>query len=171
MGLTANEFTFMPGPHDPRDDYDDEPSRGRTTPDRLVYWAGTAIWSLGLAQLATLRIGVYFELMRLWERLDGGPPIQEVEAEEFAAIFVLLAICSLLVAAVIFGAARMRRFRNYGWAVAAAALNVFSIPLVPLALLTIPVSIWALVLLARADVRNRFEASRRASDGARKAGP
>jgi hypothetical protein len=143
--------------HDERDDYDDEPWKGRPSPDRLVQWAARMVWALGLTQLGVTLVAAYFEAMRLLDRVDEAP-LQQIEIEEFAAVLLLLTICVALNAVVIYGACRMRRFRHYGWAVTAAAINAVSIPFVPLLVVAAPVSIWALTLLTRRDVRARFAA-------------
>ena len=56
------------------------------------------------------------------------------------------------------GAGDMRRFRRYWWAVTAGVLTLFAIPIIHLGVFQLPLGLWVLQVLARRDVRARFDA-------------
>jgi hypothetical protein len=147
--------------HDEREDYDDEPWRGRLTAEQVVKPPADWLWSCGMFQLgASLCLAGFFGsvlLQRVWER-------QPIRPLDLNAIFIWLPTALAGVAAakiVLRGSAAMRQLRRYPWAMAAAVLTTLSVPCILALPYGAPVGIWALAVLLRPDVRARFEATDR----------
>ena len=89
--------------------------------------------------------------------LDAGPLSQW----SGLAIFVILILKVVPALVIFFGAFEMLRLRSYAWALAAAILSIVACSLIGL-----PIGIWALIVLARDDVREIFaKAARSGSPG------
>ena len=82
---------------------------------------------------------------------DGSDGLQILLA--LPAIFVF----TVLPTAMIVGGVKMLRLADYRWAVGASVLAVSPIPAGPLWLLSLPLGIWSLVVLARPEVKRGFE--------------
>ncbi|MCO6042429.1 protein kinase [Aeoliella sp. ICT_H6.2] len=72
-------------------------------------------------------------------------------------IIALLGINFLLSLIIAFGAWSMLRLSSLGWATAACALALLPLPAGPFWILSLPISIWALVVLSKPDVRHAFQ--------------
>jgi hypothetical protein len=153
--------------HDPRDDFDDEPWRGRLAPEHLVRWPASAMWVFGLVQLLLSLVGLLLLGLVVLERAVTGrdDPTGNWRnlflSEDFLFILAVCIVGTMANLVVMRGAAGMGRFRRYPWAVIASLLAVFSLPFVYFAVFTIPVGVWALLVLCRRDVRARFAADAR----------
>lgn len=147
--------------HDEREDYDDEPWRGRRAPESLVRWPATAIWALGLGQFALsavlLGVAAYEFTIRAvgWNHRPGEWK-DLFRREDYLTILAGGLAGALSNAVILRGAAGLRRFRQYAWAVAATLLTVLAIPFFLLAVIQLPLGLWVLYLLLRRDVRARF---------------
>jgi hypothetical protein len=147
--------------HDPRDDYDDEPWRGRISPDQRVKTVSDFIWCLGLFQMATSLFAMLAPIGGLIDRIQSDDPIRPEQFRAGSIVFIL-SIAGIGIAAVImYGATWMKRFCNYRWVSAAIALTILSLPCFLTMPYGIPLGIWALVVVRRPDVRARFEANQR----------
>jgi hypothetical protein len=155
--------------HDEREDYDDERWGDQLAPASAVRWPASAMWACGVLQLLCAQVWVGFVVLLLvlidlvdddrtlgevWEKVRREPALWGT-----FAVWPVATACAVLV---IRGANDLRRFRRYWWAVVAAVLTVFSVPVLCLAVLQVPVGAWVLVVLARRDVRARFEVEARA---------
>jgi hypothetical protein len=150
--------------HDQRDDYDDEPERGRLASKGIVAWPASAMWVFGLMQCVFAQIFVAFwGYLFVSEGLEEGKSlaeiIQQILAQEEAVVAIvcwpIATACTLVVMQ---GANNLRRFQRYPLVAIGAVLTFLSIPLIHLGVLGIPLAIWLMVLLIRRDVRARFEA-------------
>jgi len=153
--------------HDQREDYDDEPWKGRLAPKHFVRWPASAMWAFGLVQLLLSIVGLILLGLAVLERAVAG---QDNAAGSWQSLFlsddflIILFVCVIGTTAnlvVMRGAAGMGRFRRYSWAVAASVLLVLSVPFIYFAVFTVPLGIWALIVLCRRDVRARFGANAR----------
>jgi hypothetical protein len=141
--------------HDQRDDYDDEPWRGRAVSGRLITLPADLMWSFGWFQIA-VSLYVLFatgQMVVLW--FSGSPagrnPLVPV------ILLLLVGLLGLVVGRLIVrGGRAMRAGRDYPRAVLAACLTFTSLPCVAALPYTIPLAIWALIVLNRADVRSHF---------------
>ena len=148
--------------HDPRDDYDDEPWRDRPSPHDLVRLPASMMWVFGLLQLILTQlyaaVGVVTTVLG-W--VDDGRGLGDVlrspaELATMSLIIALWLVATACTIAVMRGANDFKRFRRYPWVVAGAILTLLSIPFFYLAVVSVPLGIWLLVLLSRRDVRARF---------------
>jgi hypothetical protein len=72
------------------------------------------------------------------------------------AIFGIVLFQLVPAVLILFGALQMMRLRSYAWALAAAILSIVACSLIGL-----PMGIWALIVLARQDVRDTFASAAR----------
>lgn len=146
--------------HDEREDYDDEPWRGRPTPEQQVRTPATIIEVFGAVQLGFSILGfVVAVVVIVWGVID--PPAVDAEDMTWYEALAVLAACLFAIAwnwVVVRGAGRMRACRNYRLAVTATVLSFVPLPIYYCGPICAPVAVWALVVLARRDVRARFEA-------------
>jgi hypothetical protein len=96
-------------------------------------------------QLSWLR-----EEPEILERLKG-----VAESSGGVAGYARSILAAVVSAAILFGALKMMRLQNYGWAMAAAILAVIPC-LSPCCCLGIPFGIWALVVLSKPEVKAAF---------------
>lgn len=150
--------------NDPGEDYDDEPWKGRVTPEYIVRWPASIMWVAGLIQFIFIQlwIGPLIAFLALGY-LIADKTLADVWqfALKYPAIWIsflgwpLASACSIVM---MVGANDLAHFRRYYLVVAAASLTLLSIPVLPLAIVQLPVGIWTLWLLFRRDIRARFEA-------------
>jgi hypothetical protein len=144
--------------HDPRDDYDDEPWRGRDTPENVIKRSSDLLWTSGMFQMGVSSFGAALPIGLFIERTIEGRPILKSDVKE-GIILVAVALVGIGISAVVLrGAAAMRGYRLHSLAVAAGVLSMFSLPCLYAVPFSTPIGIWALILLHRPDVRARFEA-------------
>ena len=150
--------------HDPREDYDDEPWRGRAVKGRLINVPADLMWSCGWMQIAVSLYAVFSAVVTTVPALSG-PPAGGVRWLP-SLLFLVVGLVGLLVnGLVVRGAKAMRRGADYPRAVLAACLTVTSVPCIASFPYTVPIGIWALIVLNRPDVRAWFRANRVAADG------
>jgi hypothetical protein len=144
--------------HDERDDYDDEPWRKRRTPEQLVRPVAIALrgcgWLFGVLALGWVAMFVIFLIDP-----QTGPDADQTTNLLIAGGFT--GACALWSVGLFRGARRMGGFQGYWAALLAAALAVLPVAFPHAALITIPIGVWALVVLLRRDVRARFAENRR----------
>lgn len=141
-----------------RDPYEDEPppvSRGAAAAQ--VSAPGLFLLITSSLTVGLLLLCIPFDLILL---AQGGPLIRRegrIDPQTTILIRLMLAVVMLLLNAVIaYGAFKMRRLENYRLAQLAAVLAM--IPLCgPCYVLGIPAGIWALIFLARPEVREAFD--------------
>ncbi|HJZ91787.1 MAG TPA: hypothetical protein VKE40_13005 [Gemmataceae bacterium] len=149
--------------HDPRDDYDDAPWKGRVAPEHLIRWPASAMWVFGLVQLILSLLGLVLMTVGVVWRAQEEPDkwASHFLDEDLRVILAAGVFGTIANTVILYGAAGMGRFRRYPWAVSASVLIVFSMPFVYFAVFTVPLGIWALLVLCRRDVRARFAATAR----------
>jgi hypothetical protein len=144
--------------HDERDDYDDEPWRGRRTPAQQIRTPATIMEVFGAIQLGLSVLGFIVAVVVIgWGVIDPAA----VDAEDMTGYEALAVLVASVLAVVwnwviVRGAGRMRAGRNYRLAVTAAALSFLPLPLYYCLPISAPVAVWALVILLRRDVRDHF---------------
>jgi len=157
--------------HDPRDDYDDEPWRGRLTAEQLVKPPADWLWSCGMFQLGVSLLVLLLFIGGLFESMSEGRRIRPAEIRA-GAITIPVALVGIGIATVVlFGSGGMRRLRRRPWAVAAAVLTLLSLPCVFAVPFAGPIGVWALSVLCRRDVRAWFAAVARDTMKPAPAGP
>ena len=144
--------------HDEREDYDDEPQQHRVTTEQLVYRTAAAVWTFGLFQLGICLIGLFLPAMILLERSVQGPRPFKADVRTGLSVAALSLLGAALAGIVLYGSTRISEFRRYPWALVAAVLTTLSFPCVFLGMFTIPLGVWAMIVLLRTDVRARFAA-------------
>jgi hypothetical protein len=150
--------------HDERDDYDDEGWGDQLAPAPVVHWPASAMWGFGVLQLILLQTWTAFvvALLVISHFVDDDRTLAELWRTITSSELVWMSLVGWPLATacavvVIRGANDLGRFRHYWWAVTAAFLTLFSAPVVCLAPIQLPLGVWVLVVLARRDVRARFE--------------
>ena len=152
--------------HDERNDYDDVRWDGHPlAPAAVARWPASAMWGFGVLQLILVQTWTAFVVAILvvtffvdddrtvddvWRAITRNPSLW--------MSFVGWPLATGCAIVVIRGANSLRRFRHYWWAVTAGFLTLFAIPVLFLAPVQLPLGVWALAVLARRDVRARFEA-------------
>jgi hypothetical protein len=145
--------------HDLRDDYDDEPWRKRPKAETLVQWPASIISTIGLIQLAfSILSVVWMAGVVVWNWIDPAFFNNELVWYEVLAGIGAAALCVALNWFILRGARALRSFRSYRSAVTGVVLFFFSLPFFYCGLVTLPVGVWAFVVLLQPDVRARFEA-------------
>ena len=150
---------------DERDDYDDERWNWPLAPDHVVRLPAAIMWAFGLLQLlfAQVIFVLFVAVKVVVDVIDSDQTWQQFwdDVQDEPAIW-LVPIGWLLTTAwavlVMRTANDMRQYRRYGAAVAAAVMTMCSVPFMYLAVIQFPVGVWILAVLARSDVRARFEA-------------
>ena len=144
--------------HDEREDYDDEPWRGRATPQQLVRIRASLIEILGAIQVAFSLLGCLAPAVFIFLDLvaPGGP--EAMSWDEAVLVMLVFGLCLTWNWVIIRGVGRMRRCRNYRMAMAAALMSILPLPFIYLGVISIPVGIWAVAILCRRDVRAHFRA-------------
>jgi predicted Ser/Thr protein kinase len=117
------------------------------------------LWKLfsaltGLIVLAGLNNGWLGTMLGNWG-------IGSIPRWEFAPGFVVLLLKVVPACLILFGGFRMLQRRSYAWAIAAGIISMVACSLVGL-----PIGIWALIVLARDDVKSAFEANASAASSA-----
>ena len=139
--------------HDDRDDYDDQPWRPRRSPEQLVRPVAIALQGCGWL-FAVLALGWVAMFIIFLIDPQTGPNDDPTTNLLIAAGFT--GACTLWSVGLFRGARRMGGFQGYWAALLAAGLAVLPVAFPHAVLLTLPVGIWALVVLFRSDVRARF---------------
>lgn len=146
--------------HDEREDYDDEPWRGRTNPAVLVHWPALLLCTFGMIQLGfSVLTCIWLPSALLWNWID--PEFFNNDGPEWPEILigtVVAALCVCQNALIVVGMRRMGKFKSYRLVLWATILSFLPLPVIYCGLLTIPLSIWALVAVLNRDVRARFDA-------------
>ena len=110
------------------------------------------LWKLfsaltGLIVLAGLNSGWLGTMLGNWG-------IGSIPGWEFMPGFVVLLLKAVPACLILFGGFQMLQRRSYAWAIAAGIISIVACSLVGL-----PIGIWALIVLARDDVKSAFEAN------------
>jgi hypothetical protein len=144
--------------HDPRADYDDEPGRP-SGPAETMSWAGQAISFFALLQLAPSILALVgtITIFVLAAANGGFPPT--LPLADVALVFAVALLSVAWNALILRGAVGMPEFRGYRRAILSAVLVIPAVPVVGLAVLTLPLGVWVLIALSRPEVRARFAAA------------
>lgn len=149
--------------HDEREDYDDQPWKGRADLAALVHWPALLLCVSGMIQLGFSLVGcVWLPGALLWNWID--PEFFDGDGPQWDEVLVGVVVCAVYVGlnwVVVVGTRRLARFESYRLAVAAVLLSCVPVPFLYCGVVTVPIAIWGLVLLAQSDVRARFAANRR----------
>jgi hypothetical protein len=113
--------------------------------------------------LVTAIVGVVLMVVSILLNLLGvGMGLQQTTSDAWMNVFsgtigIIFNIIGIGIGAVIFiGAQKMKRLESYNWAMAASIIAL--IPCIsPCCLLGLPFGIWALVVLAKPEVKNAFQ--------------
>ena len=144
--------------HDERDDYDDQPER-LSGPAETMWWAGQAIASFALIQLAPSILALVATLtIFVLAGANGGDSPPTLPFGDVSLVFGAAVVSVAWNALVLRGAVGMPEFRGYRRAVLSAVLVVPAVPVVGLAVVTLPLGVWVLIVLLRPEVRARFDA-------------
>jgi peptidoglycan/LPS O-acetylase OafA/YrhL len=145
--------------HDPRDDYDDEPWRSRPKMEAMVQWPASIISAIGMIQLALSVVSVaWMTGVLVWHWFDPAYFNNEVIWYEVLAGIAAALLCVALNWVILRGARALGSFPSYPLAVAGVILFFFSLPFFYCGVVTLPVGVWAVVVLLNPDVRARFRA-------------
>ena len=139
-----------------RRDYDDDRRLSRPDPASQVFGPSLFLLITSGLTVAVLVICVPLDVFFLLNPLPrrGNEP---VDPQVVTAVRMVLSFLMILVSAVVFiGAFQMRRLKSYALARAAAIMALIPC-LGPCYLLGIPAGIWALVVLAKPEVREAFD--------------
>ncbi|MBE0539866.1 MAG: DUF4339 domain-containing protein [Verrucomicrobia bacterium] len=106
-------------------------------------------------------IGTIWNMVAAGAGMGMNQPGMNPEMERFVSMFsgtmgIVSGIIGLVVAGLIlFGALKMKKLESYGWAMTSSILAM--IPCIsPCCLLGLPIGIWALVVLAKPEVKSSF---------------
>ncbi|HEX3151889.1 MAG TPA: hypothetical protein VHR66_27705 [Gemmataceae bacterium] len=150
--------------HDERDDYDDEPWRGKLAPERVLRWPSSVMWAFGVLQFIFAQTGMIMLITTtvLLEFIDGDQTLaglwRAVRSDPaFWLVPLLWLLATVWTLLLIRAANDMRRYRRYRSVLAAVIMSMFSVPFFYLAVIQIPIGAWILLVLTRRDVRARFE--------------
>jgi hypothetical protein len=150
--------------HDEREDYDDERWNRPLAPDHVVRLPATVMWAFGLLQLifAQLILAFLITIKVFADFVDGDQTVAGFWAEfrgepAYWLVPVGWLLATVWTVLVMRTANNMRRYRRYWAAVAATIMTMCSVPFMYLAVIQFPVGVWILAVLARSDVRARFE--------------
>lgn len=153
-GETVNE-------HDVRQEYYDEPQRPGSTAASVLRQASDLIRWCGLFQLIVSMLGILLILGTLVDYWLNGRRLALWD-EMAAYVVVPLSVAGIVLTPIaLIGSTAMRKGSGYSLASAACAITIFSSPCFVAAPFTIPVGIWGLMVLNRADVRASFESASR----------
>jgi hypothetical protein len=104
---------------------------------------GAIIWNLVGAGMATSRPGINPELEQFFTMFSG-------------TLGVVSGVFGLVVSGLIlFGALKMKKLENHGWAITASILALAPC-ISPCCFIGLPIGIWALVVLAKPEVKSAF---------------
>lgn len=146
--------------HDERDDYDDEPWRRRRDPAALVHWPALLLGTFGMIQLGFALVGcVWLPGALVWSWID--PEFFGDDGPEWLEVLIgtlAIGVCVGQNLVIVVGMRRLPRFLSYRLVVWAIVLSFLPLPIFYCGLLTLPLSIWALVAVLNRDVRARFAA-------------
>jgi hypothetical protein len=153
--------------HDEREDYDDEPWKRRADVAALVHWPALLLGTFATIQLAFSVVGcIWLPGALVWNWIDpeffnnDGPQWPEVVLGILACT-----VCASLNGLILVGARRLAKFQNFRLVLWAISVSFLSLPIIYCALVMVPISIWALVVVLNRDVRVRFEAVARGTMG------
>jgi len=145
---------------DERDDYDDEPWRKRPDVAQWVHWPALFLGGFAVVQLLLSIAGcLWLPGAMVWKWID--PEFYDDDGPQWPEVIIgtlVFFCCVALNAFVIIGVRRMAKFRSYRLVLWAVGLSFLPLPLVSCGMVSVPLSIWALVVLLNRDVRARFEA-------------
>ena len=144
-------------PHDEHDDYDDEPWRKPTPPEQLARFPALALgwcaWLFVVAGLFGVALAAIFFL-------DMMGYTTERAARDAGGNLVLTAgfvgACVLWAVSLVRGARALRTLRGYKFALLAAGMAILPVACPYVAPITLPIGIWAVVVLLQWTVRARF---------------
>jgi hypothetical protein len=143
--------------HDLRQDYDDEPQRPRSTAASVLRQASDLIRWCGQFQLTVSILGIMLILGTLVESWLNGRRLALWD-EMAAYVVVPLSVAGIVLTPIaLIGSTAMRKRTQYSLASAACAITILSLPCFVVAPFAIPLGIWGLMVLNRADVRESFE--------------
>ena len=118
-----------------------------------------AIVLIVLASIAWL-YGIVNIGVILWKGIPPAPDADPARSSGYYVgaygTIVIFALADILAPVLIFGAAQMLRRRGYGFCKATAILAMLPVSTHCMCVLTLPLGIWALVLLLRPDVKAAF---------------
>jgi hypothetical protein len=149
--------------HDERDDYDDEPRKGRLAPISVVRRPAKFMFACGVIQLVATQV-VAIMLRKNFSFYKWGDRTLQAFWQDAisgdAPTFIVLGWAGATVACIVImvGAHDLLRFRRYGRVFAAAVLTAVSLPWIYLIVVSLPTGLVTIQLLRRRDVRARFEA-------------
>ena len=152
------------GAGDSLGDYDDihgDPAadaRRRLALPALLLMIGAAVTMLPFLALAVWGVWMLFRLLLAADPPNAG---RAQQAEEVGPIFTGLGVVgTAYLAVVLAGAVRMKQFRRYRFARAAAILGIISVVFLQAAsVFVLPCAIWALVVLRDPAVKSQFRPS------------
>ena len=145
--------------HNEREDYDDQPGR-LLGPAEAMWWAGQAIAFFALIQLAPSILALVATVtIFVFAGANGGDFPPTLPFADVTLVFLAAVVSVGWNALVLRGAVGMPEFRGYRRAVLSAVLVIPAAPVVGLAVVTLPLGVWALIALSRPEVRDRFDAA------------
>ncbi|MCX6898441.1 MAG: protein kinase [Verrucomicrobia bacterium] len=107
--------------------------------------------------ISAIALFMLYYLSSLSAVFGGTPSIVQLRSPETTVPLAAVPIAALVLSSLmIFSALKMKRLEGYGWAVAAAILAIL---VSPGNIIGLPLGIWALVVLARPEVRAAFRQS------------
>ncbi len=145
--------------HDQREDYDDGPRKRPNNIAGWVHWPGLVLTGFGAIQFA-LSIAGFLWLPSAMVLKWVDPEFYDDDGPQWPEVILgtlIFAICTVLNLVVIIGARRMAKFRSYRLVIWSIALSFIPLPLISCGMISLPASIWALVVVLNPDVRARFE--------------
>lgn len=143
--------------HDLQQDYDVEPLRPRSTAASVLRQTSDLIRWCGLFQLIVSMLGILLILGTLVDYWLNGRRLALWD-EMAAYVVVPLSVAGIVLTPIaLIGSTAMRKRSGYALASTACAITICSLPCFVAAPFAIPVGIWGLMVLNRADVRESFE--------------
>jgi serine/threonine protein kinase len=115
---------------------------------QMVQFPAIGLIVIGALSLA---LGTLVALMSTWASRHNAD-----DGSQLLLALPAILIFTALPTAMIVGGVKMLRLTDYRWAVGASVLAVSPIPAGPLWLLSLPLGIWSLVVLARPEVKRGF---------------
>jgi hypothetical protein len=136
---------------DDDDDEDDRPRRGRRSAGAISAAKGPGIALLVVGVLGLL-MGLFYVVQAIHGRPMLGGPNQDVDNP--AVLWVIAGVSLLWGAIVTLGGVKLMQLQSYGSVMVAVIFAM--LPCNPCCLPGIPIAIWALVVMARPDVKRAF---------------
>src|SRR5262245_62782889 len=97
--------------HDPRDDYDDEPWRGRGTSEKVIKLSSGLLWTSAIFQMGVSLAGAILPIGLFIERTIQGRLLPKSDVKEGIGVVAVALIGIGISAVVLRGAAAMRDYR------------------------------------------------------------